>query len=95
MIELLKRLVEALAPALAVALWNFEEDKVSRAKVMKQDAETNLQLEKNHEAVNAKYADSSDSSIVGDAIAEGGGDRRQLESDPTTTGNNSGSKGNS
>lgn len=91
----IKSLIEELAPALAVMFWNFEQTKVIQANNEKLKAETSLQIEKNHESVDAKYANSSDIDIVNDAILEGSGgngqpkpsneDNRQASSTGTKT----------
>lgn len=79
LLKLLKELVEEFAPALAVALWNYEESKVDEAKNEALDAKVNLELEKNHESVDEKYKDCPDIAIVNDAIAAGGGGTGQSE----------------
>lgn len=69
----IKALIEELAPAIAVMLWNYEERKIEEANHKAMNAELKLQLEKNHDKVDAKYADKSDVDILNDAIESGGG----------------------
>ncbi len=78
--DLIKSLIEKFAPALAVAIWNYEETKVAKAESEKELAEEQLQVEKNHEAIDAANAGKSDSDIVNDAIINGGGSGGQLKS---------------
>lgn len=67
-----------MAPAIAVALWNYEEGKVDQANASKELAEERLEIEKNHESVDQNLAGKSSNDIVNDAIVNGGGDRGQL-----------------
>jgi hypothetical protein len=90
----LQKLIETLAPALAVMLWNYEETKVEQADNAKADAQLELKLEKNHEAIDSKYADSSDADIVNDAILNGGGPTGQLETDNAPDGADGSTTGN-
>src|SRR5579884_2404874 len=70
--------------ALGLLLWNFEEARVQSAKAAADKAQTDLQVEKNHESVDQKYSGKSDADIVNDAVINGGGSGGQLETDPGT-----------
>lgn len=73
LVDLIKFIIEQMAPAVAVALWNYEESKVGQARASQELAEVKLQLEKNHESVDAKYLGKSDLDVVNDAVFSDGG----------------------
>ncbi len=84
LLDAIQKFIEEFAPAIAVALWNFEESKVTEAKNETLDANLKLELEKNSEKVNAKYANSSDLDVINDAIGSSGDG--QSETDSATIG---------
>lgn len=90
-----RKFIEEFAPALAVMLWNYEEAKVGEANNEKTKAQLELQIEKNHEAVDQKYIGRDDFAILNDAIHNGGGTGQySTDSSPnesTPSGNNTGS----
>jgi hypothetical protein len=95
----LRKLIEEFAPALAVFLWNYEQAKVGEATDKELQAQMELQIEKNHEAVDKKYIGRDDIDILNDAIANAGSGTGQLEgntptSGPAATRNTGGSSGN-
>ncbi len=81
-LDAIQKFIEESLPALAVLLWNFEESKVNEEKHKTLDAQVNLELEKNHEEINTKYANSSDLDVINDAISEC--NRGQSETDSPT-----------
>jgi carbohydrate-binding DOMON domain-containing protein len=71
-ISAVKKFIEDNIPAIAIAFWNYEEGKITAAKNETDKVKTELQMEKNHEAVDQKYAGKSDTDILNDAIASEG-----------------------
>ncbi len=72
-LKILKDFIEQFAPAIAVALWNYQSEKVQAAKDEALDAQVNLELEKNHEAVDKANSNLSDMDVVSNAIKDDGG----------------------
>lgn len=68
----LRKLIETIAPALAVMIWDYEQAKLDEAKNDARDAAVQLQIEKNHEEIDAKFAGKSDADIVLDGIDSDG-----------------------
>jgi len=68
----LRKLIETFAPALAVMIWDFQQEKLDEAKTDARDAVVQLQIEKNHEAINEKYAGKSDADVLLDGIDSDG-----------------------
>lgn len=97
-IAAIKKFVEENIPAIAIAFWNYEESKITAAKNETDKVKTELEVEKNHEAVDQKYSGKSDSDVVNDAIIAGGGTGGQLEtsdgddSESSSTGDSAGNK---
>ena len=92
-LDALRKFIEEWIPALAVALWSYEEAKVDQAKSETEQAQVALQVEENHESVDQKYVGVPDSDVVNDAISNGGGSGGQLETGDadvpaTSTGDN-------
>lgn len=67
-LKLLKALIEELAPALAVMLWNYGDAKNEESKNEARKAKTELQMELNHEKVDKANVGKSDADILHDAI---------------------------
>lgn len=66
LIDFIKSIIEEFAPALAVALWNYEENRIDHETKEKEAAllaAQNLNYEK---AVKDMYADKSDVDIIND-----------------------------
>lgn len=100
-INALKALIEAMAPALAVMLWNYTESKNEEAKNEARKAKTDLQMELNHEQIDKENAGKSDADILHAAIDhdESKSGRGQLgcsdkgdQPGPASSGNELGSK---
>lgn len=69
-LDALRKFIETVAPALAVALWDYEEDKADAAIKAKEAAELvakNLTDEKN---IRAQFASSSDSDTINTLLGD-------------------------
>ena len=61
----LKDLIEESVPALAVLLWDYKQEELDESKNDTLKAQEALEIEKNHEQIDAKYAGKSDDDILG------------------------------
>lgn len=66
------KFVEALIPALAVMYWDYQKSVLNHQADLVRDAKTKLEMEKNHEAIDQKYAGKSDLDILNDSISVDG-----------------------
>ena len=89
LLGIIQKFIEDNWSGLAVLLWGYEEGKIAKEQSATRELQTELQIEKNHEAVDEKYSGVADVDVVRDAITQGGGDNGQLETDnevdPTNT----------
>jgi hypothetical protein len=71
-VKAFKGFIEAIAPALAVMLWNYTQAKDEEAKNETRKAKTELQMEINHETIDKANAGKSDADILRASIGCGG-----------------------
>lgn len=73
LIKAIKAFIGAIAPALAVMLWNYTESKEEELKNETRKAKTELELETNHEAVDKANDGKSDIDILESSISNNQG----------------------
>lgn len=79
LLDFIKQFCKDNWQALAALFYNYEEDRVDQAKADAERANEQVQIEKNHEAVDAANAGKSDADIVNDAISNGSGGQSKTD----------------
>ena len=67
-LKLVKAFLEQYMPAIAVALWNYEENRVDHANKEKEAAQLALRNVQEAEAIRSKYSDMSDDAVLDSII---------------------------